>query len=67
MVLRPGWMIFMEVIMEGFKYAIGDEPSPGFVVTNRFISPVSGSPMYCVNDFAALFYEDEVEGLSYDQ
>lgn len=53
--------------MEGFKYNVGDEPSPGFVITDRFISSVSGSPMYCVNDFAALFYEDEVDGLSYDQ
>ena len=53
--------------MEGFKYAIGDEPSPGFVITDRFISPVSGSLMYCVNDVATPFYEDEVEGLSYDQ
>ena len=53
--------------MEGFKYNIGDEPSPGFVVTDRFVSPVSGSLMYCVNDIATPFYEDEVEGLSYEQ
>ncbi len=53
--------------MKGFKYAIGDEPSPGFVVTDRFISPVSGSPMYCVNDITTPFFKDEVEGLSYDQ
>lgn len=53
--------------MESFKYAIGDEPSPGFVITDRFISPVSGSPMYCVNDFLTVFFEDEVENMSYQQ
>ena len=52
----------MEVCM--FKYNIGDEPSPGFVVTDRMVSPVSGSPMYFINDYDTPFYEDEVEGMS---
>ena len=47
-----------------FKYNIGDEPNPGIVITDCFISPVSGKPMYCINDYFTPFYEDEVEGMS---
>ena len=48
-----------------FKYNIGDEPSPGFVVMERILSPISGTPMYYINDFDTPFYEDEVEQMSY--
>ena len=45
----------MEVIMN-FKYKVGDEPSPGFVVTDRFVSPISGSPMYFYKDMSLVPY-----------
>lgn len=48
-----------------YKYNIGDEPSPGFVVTDRMISPVSGSPLYFINGWDTPMFEDEVEQLSY--
>ena len=48
-----------------FKYEIGYEPSPGFVVTGRIVSPVSGALMYYINDFDTPFFEDEVEEMSY--
>lgn len=49
-----------------FYYNIGDEPTPGFIITDRFISPVSGAPLYYVNNMDTPFFEDEVCGLSYD-
>jgi hypothetical protein len=48
-----------------FKYDIGDEPSPGFKIVDRMVSPVSGNAMYYVNDFSTPFLEDEVESMSY--
>ena len=47
-----------------FKYEIGDEPSPGFVITGRIVSPISGTCFYFVNDFDTPFTEDEVENIS---
>jgi hypothetical protein len=51
--------------MHKFKYEIGDEPSPGFIIRDRRVSTVSGRNLYWVNDILSPFFEDEVEGLSY--
>ena len=51
--------------MHEFKYNIGDEPSPGFIIRDRRASTVSGRAIYWVNDILSPFFEDEVENLSY--
>ena len=48
-----------------FKYNVGDEPSPGFVIVERVISPITGNAFYFVNDFGTPFSEEEVENMSF--